>query len=289
MVDTGRSNIRDARSTYDRLVGSFDPYTKAGQGATDALSYELGLSDRPSDYAGFRKTPGYEFAMKEGLDSVTAANSANGGLDSGAVLQALQARGQGIADQEYGTFMDRLDALSSRGLSALGEVSRLRENELDFVSGQRTGIGKATADARLGIGEARAGSERTIAGYKSDRATSLADIRLKTLDDITTARNQHTANAGDMKGNFADYLGTLRATGIRERAGYSADATDAIAASKLRGIDTVVNSRKEGTQAVAGAQMQGAAATSQNNANMWNSIANVIGSTYDPDKKWGYF
>lgn len=55
------------------------------------------------DEATLRATPGYQFALREGLRAVDAANAARGSLFSGRGLQEAARYATGLADQTYGT------------------------------------------------------------------------------------------------------------------------------------------------------------------------------------------
>jgi hypothetical protein len=55
------------------------------------------------DEASLRATPGYQFALREGLRAVDAANAARGSLFSGRGLQEAARYATGLADQTYGT------------------------------------------------------------------------------------------------------------------------------------------------------------------------------------------
>jgi len=55
------------------------------------------------DEATLRATPGYQFALREGLRAVDAANAARGSMFSGRGLQEAARYATGLADQTYGT------------------------------------------------------------------------------------------------------------------------------------------------------------------------------------------
>lgn len=65
------------------------------------------------DYSAFRESPGYQFNVNEGLRALERAGATPGGTGrySGATLKALQERGMGLADQEFGGYLDRLGGL----------------------------------------------------------------------------------------------------------------------------------------------------------------------------------
>ncbi|MEF2156390.1 hypothetical protein V3390_09170 [Luteimonas sp. FXH3W] len=92
---------------------------------------------QPSTLAGYtgqqvtdklRATPGYEFAFGEGQRALDASATARGGLFSGAAAKALTKYGQGVADQQYGSHMNRLAALAGMGQTATNQNAQYAQN-----------------------------------------------------------------------------------------------------------------------------------------------------------------
>ena len=69
--------------------------------------------------------------------------SAAGMLNSGNTLTALSKFGTGLADQEYGSWLDRLNGLSGQGLTAANGAAGSLGNLASLYQG--------TADDRLGL------------------------------------------------------------------------------------------------------------------------------------------
>lgn len=106
--------------------------------------------DAEDPYARFRATPGYQFQLTEGQRAIDSSAAARGGLMRGSTLARLQEFGQGLADQTYGQYYNRLAALAGMGQTATGTA---------------TGLGSATAsnlgNLYMGAGDARASSYLT--------------------------------------------------------------------------------------------------------------------------------
>lgn len=139
------------KETRDLIFARMDPFYQPGIVAQNALSYELGLGDRPADYRGFETTPGYQFQLDEGNANINALAGAKGGLHSGATLQALQRYGQGLASQEYGTYLDRLTGVAANGQNAAGTTAGAATNAAAGVSNALTNIGNARASGTVGF------------------------------------------------------------------------------------------------------------------------------------------
>jgi len=143
-----------ARETRDLTRADLAPYYGAGQEGLNALRYELGMGDRPVDYGGFQATPGYQFARDEGLSAVEGGAAARGGLYSGATMQALQERGTGLANQEYGNYVNRLSGLAGSGQNAaagMGAANQAYSNQAGNALGA---YGNAAAAGAIGVGNA---------------------------------------------------------------------------------------------------------------------------------------
>lgn len=146
---------------YDNAQGFFQPYQQAGQQGMQTYLGSLGLGGqegRDQAVGAFQAGPGYQFAMDQGMQAANRAASAGGMLTSGNTLQALTRFGQGLANQEYGGWQDRLAGLGNMGLAASGEMAgnRMRLGDIGMgVAQQRAGIQSNTENA---IGAAQAGA-----------------------------------------------------------------------------------------------------------------------------------
>jgi hypothetical protein len=102
------------------------PYRDIGASGTTAYGDAIGLNGadkQASQFANFRADPGYQFAMDEGLRGVQGSAAAGSlGIGGGGVLKALQRYGQGMADQQYGTYLDRFLKASTLGENAAAQT-----------------------------------------------------------------------------------------------------------------------------------------------------------------------
>lgn len=140
--------IDEQRAAREQMRGDLAPYSQAGLGGLGALQNALGLNGQEGyDQAvgAFRAGPGYQFAVDEGMRATRAAHSAQGLNNSGAVLKALQARGQGLADQEFGTYYNRLAGLTSMGQNAAAMVGNAGMQSAGQIGNQLAGIAQTRA------------------------------------------------------------------------------------------------------------------------------------------------
>jgi hypothetical protein len=106
---------------------------------------------------GFRETPGYQFAVSEGEKGVVNNLGALGMRNSGAALKALTRFRQGIADQEYGTYMNRLS-----GAAGMGQTQTTNTNAMMGQAAQ--GISQGYGDAGAARGSGYVGSANAWGG-----------------------------------------------------------------------------------------------------------------------------
>ena len=99
----------------DILKKYFAPYEGLVQDPTQKLS-QIG--------AGYKQSPGYQFALNQALKGVGQASAAGGMAGSPQQQQQAAATAQGLASQDYGQYMQRALGLYGTGLAGqrgLGE------------------------------------------------------------------------------------------------------------------------------------------------------------------------
>ncbi|MCZ7463549.1 hypothetical protein [Rhizobium rhizogenes] len=145
IIDTGEGKSEGALNS---AIGAYQPWVTSGGAANTMYGNALGLNGTEGNAAAtgaFQTGPGYQFALDQGTQAALRGASAGGMLNSGNTLTALSQYGQGLANQEYGSWLDRLSAMSSQGLNAAsgqasqyGNLSNLYQlgtsNRLDLES-----------------------------------------------------------------------------------------------------------------------------------------------------------
>ena len=157
-------DIAFQRETRDQIMERLDPFYRAGQSGQDAYMFNMGLGPRPEGYAGFQQTPGYQFQMDQGTQAVNAMAGARGGLNSGRTLQDLNRFGQGLANQEFGGYMNRLAGLTDMGMGAAGMQATASQNAAAGVSNALAARGNAQAAGSIGVGNAISGGINNALG-----------------------------------------------------------------------------------------------------------------------------
>lgn len=106
----------------------------------------------------FQTSPGYDFALNQGLQATERAASASGFLGSGNVMTALQDRGQGLANQEWGGWLDRLGTGAAAGAGALNNLANLYTGD----ASQRVGLTQGTLQSLMGANNQRAAGGQAL-------------------------------------------------------------------------------------------------------------------------------
>ncbi len=103
---------------------------------------------------GFQKTPGYEFQVSEGRKGVTNSLSALGMKNSGLALKSLEKYGQGVANQEYGTYLNRLASMAGMGQTQTNQTNALTSNAASAIGQTYQDAGAARASGYIGSANA---------------------------------------------------------------------------------------------------------------------------------------
>jgi hypothetical protein len=147
------------QENYVTSVRGYQPYLAEGQKGLGATSDLLGLNGPDAAAAAmqnFQTSPGYQWQLDQGLRAVDAAAAAKGMGRSGAVLKAEQRYGQGLADQDFTDYYNRLFGLSGQGMTAAGGISTAANNLSAALENN--------AQSAAGINLAEGGAQSSIYG-----------------------------------------------------------------------------------------------------------------------------
>lgn len=168
-------------------LGAYDPLanlsTKYG-GYADPAAYTetgaLGLGGPDQTAAAvnaFHTDPGYNFSVNQGLDAITRAANIGGGVAGGNVLRESQTFGQGVADQQYQTWVKNLQDLQNRysPLEAQTAAQVAAGRATPYLTG---GTGAANIYTGTGskLSDLYAGTGVNASGIYTGQGTSLANL-----------------------------------------------------------------------------------------------------------------
>lgn len=139
------------------ILQGYQPAVDSGNRARSMYDSALGLRGAGGNAEAtdaFQAGPGYQFAMDQGSQAALRGASAGGMLNSGNTLTALTEFGQGLANQEYGSWLDRLNGVSGQGLQAVGGQAQAFGGLADLyqnMSDDRLSLESGVTQGRMGL------------------------------------------------------------------------------------------------------------------------------------------
>jgi hypothetical protein len=132
--------------------GYMQPYYKAGTSALDLYGGLLNVPGfAPQDpTATLRATPGYDWQMGQGVNALERGAAARGGLYSGAQMKGLTKYGQGMADQTYQNYLNRIGGMATSGQNAAALQGGYGMTAAPNIGNYMTYGGNALAQGQIG-------------------------------------------------------------------------------------------------------------------------------------------
>lgn len=154
------------------------PWLAAGQAAVQQYAGELGLTKTNADgtpfTSQFNKTPGYDFQVQEGEKGVVNNLAALGMKGSGAALKSLTRFRQGLADQTYNNYLDRLSAVTVGGQNQANTNAAAGTNNAINVGGLGIDAANARASGYINSSNATTNALGNVANIGSNALGWLA-------------------------------------------------------------------------------------------------------------------
>ncbi len=151
---------------YQQTRADLSPWRTTGGQAVNYLGGILNIpGSAPVDpTSALRATPGYNWAMGQGVDARERSAAARGGLLSTPEQKSLTTFGQGLADQTYQNYLNNLFNVSGSGLSAAGMAGQAGMNYanqagMDYMAG-----GQAQAQGLLNAYNAQQSGYNALGG-----------------------------------------------------------------------------------------------------------------------------
>jgi hypothetical protein len=124
---TGTKELKEGRAgaigALDTSAGLYGDLASKYGGATSLALDALGVNGADGNTRAtqaFQAGPGYQWAVDQSLDGINRSAAARGNSIGGNVLAALSDRAGNMANQEYGSWLDRLSGYVSPELQATG-------------------------------------------------------------------------------------------------------------------------------------------------------------------------
>lgn len=168
-----------ARGYLGQISEVYSPLADLGVRSGEMFSNALGLNGAAGNEAArtaFQTGPGYQFALDQGLQALERGASSQGRLQSGQTGLDFINYATGLANQEYGNWMDRLanPGILQTGLAgqtgALSDLANLAVNTGD----RRLNVSSEVLNGMLNVNNQKAqGNQQMIGGGLSGLAQGL--------------------------------------------------------------------------------------------------------------------
>lgn len=218
-VGAYQTGLAGALGAGNAAVGAYAPLSALGDKYGTAVNsyYDaLGLNGPGGvtrAQGQYQTGPGYQFAVDEGTRAVANAASRTGTLGGGNTLDAIRARAQGFADQDYTKYLDRLGSFVNPQLQATsGAASGIAGANQNLANIYNTGYGNIGSAYGQNAG-ALAGLYTNYGQNQSNIYGNVAQGQAGAQRDVTgglAQGNQSVAQAGMQdSANFWNLLGNL--------------------------------------------------------------------------------
>lgn len=176
----------ESRRQYDTLRTDLAPYRETGANALQQYGALYGIGqdgplsadDMQAARDMFQTTPGYEFALEEGQRALDRSASARGTLLGGGYGRELVRYGQGMANQEFNNYADRLAGLATMGqnssaqtgtagMQSAGQVGNALMTGANMQGTSLQNAATARASAYAGVGQAAGNAANNYAFYQA--------------------------------------------------------------------------------------------------------------------------
>lgn len=124
-------------------LGDQVSFTSKGNSAISDL---LGLNGTPAQTAGFdnfRKSAGYDFMQREGINGINTSQASKGLLGSGSTLKAITKYSSNLANNFLDSYLSKLMGLSDQGIKA----SQILASAGNTANSQGTSFGTSSGSS----------------------------------------------------------------------------------------------------------------------------------------------
>ena len=155
------------KQIWEQTQKNLAPFIGAAPGAVSQWQNLLGIGQGGMGGAldALRQTPGYNFQLNEGLNSILSNATRTGGIGGGNTLKALMGYGQGLADTTY-----------QQALGNIGQFAGITENAAAGLGNTGVSTGANIGNAFSNLGNAQAGGFANTANALTQGVNNLLPI-----------------------------------------------------------------------------------------------------------------
>lgn len=227
----GYGGLAGANSAIGSGVGASANYANAAaapwqslfgtaQGGINAYGDAAGVNGAEGSArarAAFQTDPGYQFQLDQGLQALDRTAAARGGLAGGGLTGDTLKYAQGLADQSYGNYVNRLSPYFNLGTAAAGGVSGAFNN----AGNTQAGLWGNLAGLNTSVGN-------NLATTAGNQGNTLAYLNGSMFGNLANTANQNYRSTAD--------LANARDTGIGNAEASATMNNYNIGANQLNGL-----------------------------------------------------
>lgn len=183
------------QSGTDSLKNFFNTgmYQLLFNGGANANGYNASLDPNASVQQRFQQSPGYQFALNQGIQALDANAAAKGMALSGNQLQNVNNYAQGVANQDFGNYLNNVGNTYGNYINNLSNIS---------------GIGANLASSGRSIAQ---GTGNSLANLASNYGSNIANLYTSqgqnNANSYLAAGSAQAAGAANQASNFNSALG----------------------------------------------------------------------------------
>ena len=184
--------LAEMRRAKAAAIGYQKPYEEAGRSGLNLLQQYL-TGDPTATQNRLEQSPGYQFRLNQGQNSIQNLLASKGGLKSGAAMKALEEYAQGTASQEFGNQVGYL-----QGLAGIGQNASIAMSNAEMQAGSN--MANASQQGILGQGMAMANRDammgNIIGGGMSQIGGSMRGMGMQGMSPQTKSPSGFTSTGG---------------------------------------------------------------------------------------------
>lgn len=191
-TNTLQGGQTSAISALDSAKGDFAPLASKYGAGSDMYLNSLGVNGPQGNAAAtgaFQAGPGYQYAVDQSLQGINRAGAVGGQGLNGNTLAALSDRAGNMANQEYGSWQDKLGGLVSPELQATSGEASADASKAPVYTGTASNIanlGTNTTNAITGQNTQAANAEMQGSGNIWNLGLNLAKLGTGVLSGGTS-------------------------------------------------------------------------------------------------------
>jgi hypothetical protein len=205
LYNQGDQGLGDAGAQADSIYQPLAAGANAGFSAYGDAAGVNGAQGQNRARENFQTGPGYTFARDEALQAATRGANATGMGASGNTMDALSRLGNNLANQEWGSYVNRL----SPYLNLAPQIANQRAGIVTNTAAQRAGLGQQYGGQ---LGQVTGNIANLYSGYGRDSAAARTGYG-NTLASLGTGLGSNMAGIyGDQSRNLSNITGAETGT-----------------------------------------------------------------------------